>query len=103
MIGGVIAIVMLYQMLAAGYSAFRKGCDPLYKGLGLGYLLAVCSCLVANCFGDRWTYVEINGLLWILTAATLRASQISEQAPVLEEEQDHAPSVPSLAPHLEWR
>jgi O-antigen ligase len=99
-IGGLIAIVMLCQMLAAGYRVFRNGRDPLYQGIGLGYLLAVCSCLVANCFGDRWTYVEINGLLWILTAAALRAAELSENSEVLHPEP--AQSILSLAPHLEW-
>jgi O-antigen ligase len=103
-IGGVIAIVMLYQMLGAGYRVFRNGRDPLYQGIGLGYLLAVCSCLIANCFGDRWTYVEINGLLWILTAATLRATELTAELADGPEPLGLEPKQPILsrAPHLEW-
>lgn len=102
-VGGVIAFVMLTQMLLAGFRLFRQAEDPLYKGLGLGFLVAVCSCIVANCFGDRWTYVEINGLLWILAGATIRSSVLAAEAPAATEQLALEPSAPSLAPHLEWR
>jgi O-antigen ligase len=77
-LGGIIALALLTQMLAAGYQLFRKAEDPLYRGLGLGLLLAICSCLVANLFGDRWTYIEINGLLWVLIGTALRARELSQ-------------------------
>jgi len=67
-------------MLSSGYRLFRKAVDPLYRGLGLGFFLAVCSCAVANLFGDRWTYLEINGLLWVLAACVARAQQLSDAA-----------------------
>jgi putative inorganic carbon (hco3(-)) transporter len=38
----------------------------------------MCSCIVANFFGDRWTYLEITGILWVLVAATIRALQLAE-------------------------
>ncbi len=72
-IGGIFAMVLIGQMLRSGFRLFRRADDPLYKGLGLGFLLATVSCMVANFFGDRWTYVEINGILWVLQGAVLRA------------------------------
>ena len=100
-IGGFLALILLAQMLSAAFRLFRKGEDPLYRGLGLGYFLALCSCLVANCFGDRWTYVEINGLLWVLTAATLRAHQFVELAP--QSEGAAVEESLSMPAHLAWR
>lgn len=85
-IGGLIALVLLIQMIRATYVLFRRADDPLYKALGLGSLLAVCSCVVANCFGDRWTYVEINGLLWILIGTVARAHDLIQVKQVEEEE-----------------
>ncbi|MDQ2833215.1 MAG: O-antigen ligase family protein [Acidobacteriota bacterium] len=100
-IGGILALILLIQMLSAAIRLFRRGNDPMYRGLGLGFLLALCSCLVANCFGDRWTYVEINGLLWVLTGATVRSLQLAESVPVAEEQvADPRLSAPS---HLAWR
>jgi O-antigen ligase len=71
--GFVIVLFMLQQMLSTAYRLFKIAKDPLYQGLGLGLLLAICSCLVTNFFGDRWTYIEITGLIWVLVAASVRA------------------------------
>ena len=70
--------LILFQLIAAGFRLFRRAADPLYEALGLGFFLAMISCVVANCFGDRWTYVEINGLLWILAGAVMRAQALTK-------------------------
>jgi O-antigen ligase len=75
-IGMIFALMLFQQMLSLGYRLFRRAEDPLYKGLGLGLVLATCSCAVANCFGDRWTYLEISGLLWVLFGIGVRADQL---------------------------
>ena len=77
-IGFIFALVLLQQMLATAYRTFRQSTDPLYQGLGLGLLLAVVACIVANFFGDRWTYLEITGLLWVLMSAAIRAQSLAE-------------------------
>jgi O-antigen ligase len=77
-IGMLIVLFLLQQLLALAYRLFKRSSDPLYRGLGLGLLLASCACLVANFFGDRWTYVEITGLLWALTGTALRATKLME-------------------------
>ncbi len=99
-VGGMIALVLLAQMVAAGYRLFREARDPLYQGLGLGLLLAVCSCAVANLFGDRWTYIEINGLLWVLVATALRARELVGAA-VLESLPDRAAT--AIPRYMAWR
>ena len=83
-IGMIMALLLLQQMLALAYRLFRKADDPLYRGLGLGLFVAVCSCIVSNCFGDRWTYLEINGLLWVLIGAAVRASHLMKEEPKIE-------------------
>jgi putative inorganic carbon (hco3(-)) transporter len=76
-IGFILALWMLQQMLATSYRLFRTASDPLYQGLGLGLFLATCSCIVANMFGDRWTLLEITGLLWVLMGAATRANDLA--------------------------
>jgi putative inorganic carbon (hco3(-)) transporter len=75
-IGIIFALMLFQQMFSLGYRLFRRAEDPLYKGLGLGLVLAASSCAVANCFGDRWTYLEISGLLWVLFGVGVRADQL---------------------------
>jgi O-antigen ligase len=87
-IGLIMYLFLLQQILALGYRLFRCGNDPMYRGFGLGLLLAMCSSMVANCFGDRWSYVEITGPLFVLVAAAVRAfylmgpKETSELAPL---------------------
>jgi O-antigen ligase len=77
LIGLILAFLLLQQLIALAYRLFRRASDPLYQGLGLGLLLATCSCVVSNFFGDRWTYVEITGLLWVLAGAAIRATHLT--------------------------
>ena len=83
-IGMIIVLAMLQQVLAVAYRLFKRAEDPLYRGLGLGLFVAMCSCIVANFFGDRWTYLEITGMLWVLVAAAIRALQLAETEPATE-------------------
>jgi putative inorganic carbon (HCO3(-)) transporter len=100
-IGFLIALYLLEQMLAVAYRLFKHSTDPLYRGLGLGLLLATCSCIVANLFGDRWTYLEITSLLWILTAAAIRASLLSKLEPTTESAQ--IDSTVAINPYMAYR
>jgi hypothetical protein len=72
---------MLQQILAVSFRLFRRARDPLYRGLGLGLFVAMISCMIANFFGDRWTYLEITGLLWVLIAAAARATTLIDSDP----------------------
>jgi putative inorganic carbon (HCO3(-)) transporter len=83
-LGLIPVIFMLQQLLATSYRLFKRASDPLYRGLGLGLFVAICACMIANCFGDRWTYLEITGLLWILVAAAIRATELTLMEPTSE-------------------
>jgi putative inorganic carbon (HCO3(-)) transporter len=100
-IGFVMAFFLLQQMLATSYRLFRSASDPLYQGLGLGLLLATVACIVANCFGDRWTYLEITGLLWVLVGTAIRAAQLVEAVP--QDEQVPANPAHAINPYLAYR
>ncbi len=93
-VGFIFAITMLYQMFALAVRLFRKATDPLYRGFGLGLLICLTSLAITNFFGDRWTYIEINGLLWVLIGAGLRASELSKPAGLPSEERA-TPSQPT--------
>ncbi len=96
-IGMVFALSLLAQMLMLGFFLFRRGRDPLYRGLGLGlFLLMTCS-VILNCFGDRWTYLEIHGLTWVLFGAATRAKQLvqTEAVPVPQLEAEEMSPLPA--------
>jgi putative inorganic carbon (HCO3(-)) transporter len=102
LVGMVLAALLLQQMLALGYRLFKKADDPLYKGLGLGIFLAVVACIVANCFGDRWTYLEITGLLWVLVGVGVQAEYLMvSDSPVVQIKE--VESTPALTGHSAYR
>jgi O-antigen ligase len=102
-VGMIIVLVMLQQMVAVSYRLFKKAEDPLYKGLGLGLVLAIVACIVANCFGDRWTYLEITGLLWALVGTALRALEFSETEPVTAPSAVVVDSPVAVNPYMVYR
>lgn len=78
-VGFLIFLAMVAQMMMASWKLFRsarKFGDPMYEALGLGMVLTVVSCLVLNGFGDRWSYVEITGLMWVLMGGVVRTQFI---------------------------
>ena len=100
-IGLAIVIVMLQQMLALAYRLFKRAEDPLYRGLGLGLFLAIWACLIANFFGDRWTYLEITGPLWVLVGAAVCATHMPEEKPATELTVDNPAT--AVNPYLVYR
>jgi O-antigen ligase len=100
-IGLIIAFMLLQQLLAMSYRLFKRATDPLYQGLGLGLFLATCSCIVANFFGDRWTYLEITGLLWVLAGAALRATHLMESNSILPPAE--VDSTNTINPYMAYR
>jgi O-antigen ligase len=83
LLGGLFAFALLQQMLTTAYRLFKRAKDPLYQGLGFGLFLTICCSIILNLFGDRWTYLEINGLLWALmgTAVAIPRFVEPESAP----------------------
>jgi putative inorganic carbon (hco3(-)) transporter len=100
-IGLIIVLVLFQQFLASAYRLFKHATDPLYRGLGLGLFSAMCSCLVANLFGDRWTYLEITAPLWVLAAAAIRANEFTTAEPTTEPAQVH--TAIAVNPYIAYR
>jgi putative inorganic carbon (HCO3(-)) transporter len=100
-VGLVIVFMLLQQCLALAYRLFKHATDPLYRGLGLGLFLAMFTCIVANLFGDRWTYLEITAPLWVLAAAAIRANEFSASEPMTESAQVDAAI--AVNPYMAYR
>jgi putative inorganic carbon (hco3(-)) transporter len=92
-VGLAMVLILLQQMFSLGYHLFRRGDDALYRGLGLGLLLATCCSVVTNFFGDRWNFIEISGPMWVLVATAVSALNLK----ALEQETDVTP-IPTSAP-----
>jgi putative inorganic carbon (HCO3(-)) transporter len=79
-LGLFIFLWLLAKTFVTSYGLFRKAKDPFLASLGLGLAGWVVCSFVANCFGDRWMYLQVNGYMWILGGLVSRALVLEENA-----------------------
>jgi hypothetical protein len=79
---------------------FRVSQDPSFRALGLGTAAYIVCALVANFFGDRWTYLQVNGYLWTFLGLIVRAQILTEESSlaVAPEPDQESAEVPILLP-----
>jgi len=95
--GFLLFLVLLWRMLQQGYKLSRMDTNYLFVALGTGFAGCMVAAVVANVFGDRWSYLQEDGYLWILLALTCRATLLSRQTQTDEPAIDPVP-VEALQP-----
>jgi len=73
LIGLAIFLWLLAKAFGMGWRLFRRADDQFYSALGLGLAAWIVCSAAANLFGDRWSYFQINGYLWLLAGLVARA------------------------------
>jgi O-antigen ligase len=68
LIGLLIYLGLYFLALRSGWRLYRRADEELVKALGFGFLCAVVGSMVVNFFGDRWTYLQMGGIYWIIWA-----------------------------------
>jgi hypothetical protein len=86
----------MWTSFRAGWLLFRRTTERFHKALGLGLAVSIVSMAAANMFGDRWTYLQVNGYLWILAGLVARGLTLEAQrvADSDSELNAHAEAVP---------
>lgn len=79
-VGMLIFVILVFIFLAEGFRLYRNGDDDLSKGLGLGFAICIFVLIVNNIFGNRWTYLELSGYLWIFAGLVARLNIISRES-----------------------
>ncbi|MGB9073628.1 MAG: O-antigen ligase family protein [Terriglobales bacterium] len=72
-VGILLLLWLLGRMLREGYRLFRRARDPFFASLGLGVIGWVVCAIAANSFGDRWTFLQVNGYMWVIAGLVSRA------------------------------
>jgi O-antigen ligase len=78
-IGFALLLGLLGRSLYLGCRLFRRARDPFFSALGLGLAAWIVCTATANLFGDRWTYFQINGYLWLLAGLIARGFMIESR------------------------
>jgi putative inorganic carbon (HCO3(-)) transporter len=93
-LGLILFLCLLGKAFRLGFRLFRQADDSFMKALGLGFASMIVCTAVANLFGDRWTYLQVNGFLWVLLGCVMRSLQLLQQ----QQEQESEARVPQLTP-----
>ena len=82
--GGILGmfffLTLLWRMFWAGMDLFNTDTDPFLRGLGLGLAGWIVTAAATNFFGDRWTYFQVTGFMWVLAAMVSRGSALYREA-----------------------
>ncbi len=80
-------LVLLHRMFKLGKELFRKATDPFWGGISLGFLALLTSAYILNFFGDRWTYQQVDGYLWVTLGLVIRGLTV-----IREQDEEAAPA-----------
>jgi O-antigen ligase len=79
---GIFGLALFLWLLAktfrVGLAFSRRAKDPFYASLGLGLAAWLVAAFTANLFGDRWSYLQVCGYLWIIAGMVAHALQVEE-------------------------
>ncbi len=102
---GVAGLCLFLWLLAktfrTGYRLFRLARDPFLSSLGLGLAAWVICSVTANLFGDRWTYLQVNGFMWVLGGLVSRALLLEAEAAQAEDSPVEVPDATAGEPAAE--
>ena len=76
-VGLLTLVTVLMRMALLGLQLYFKTEDSFLKGIGLGFFGMMVCALVANFFGDRWTYMQVDGFIWVLLGCVIRGSELA--------------------------
>jgi O-antigen ligase len=100
---GTVGLVMLVALLVAsarhGLRLYRRASSAFTSGLGLGLVGVTCSVAVANFFGDRFSYLEINSYLFLLLGAVDRCLALPAVASQIVPPAEEVPPTPARKNH----
>jgi putative inorganic carbon (HCO3(-)) transporter len=80
---GILGLTMFVCLLSRAstisWRLFRQSRESFLSGLGCA-VFAMCICaFIVNLFGDRWTFLQVNGFLWVLLGFTARGLLLEKQ------------------------
>jgi putative inorganic carbon (HCO3(-)) transporter len=63
---------MITSACRMSWQLFRTASDPTLRAVGCALFATVMCAAVVNLFGDRWSYLQVNGFLWVFMGMAAR-------------------------------
>jgi putative inorganic carbon (hco3(-)) transporter len=89
LVGLALYLLLLWKLLRAGMSLYLGTDDPFWRGVALGFVAMLVTVIVADLFGDRWTYQQVDGYLWVSLGCVIRGTiEIGHYREPIEQQSD---------------
>lgn len=98
-VGLTLFLILLFKSASIGYRLFRTAVEPFHKAIGLGLAGWVVSAIISNFFGDRFTFLEVNGYMWLIAGLVTRAAILEQETAVIRAEEEESIPNGSLQLH----
>lgn len=85
MVGLTLFAILLWKLFKSGLDLFRRAEDSFWSAVGLGFVALMASAIITNFFGDRWTYQQVDGYLWMSLGCVIRGLIVVEETKVQPE------------------
>jgi O-antigen ligase len=88
-IGFLIFLYLFYCAFRSGWMLYRSSDDYYFRGLGLGFCGCVIACAICNFFGDRWSFISMQGYWWVIWALVDKSQLLISRVPVSSDRNYH--------------
>jgi O-antigen ligase len=78
-VGLLVFLWLLRVACKMSWRLFRTARDPIMSSLGCAFFAMLICALIVNFFGDRWTYLQVNGFFWILLGLVARGLRLMSE------------------------
>jgi putative inorganic carbon (HCO3(-)) transporter len=78
-LGLLLFLTLVFRLLWTGLVLHWRASDPLARALGLGLAGWLVCAIVANLFGDRWSFLQVNGYMWVLAGLAARSWTLEQE------------------------
>lgn len=80
LVGMILFLMLLRMLFKVGWRLYRSADDPFWSALATGFTAMVACAIVLNFFGDRWSYQQVDGYLWMLLGVAVRGQVETDDA-----------------------
>src|SRR5262249_2587928 len=93
-VGCFLFLVLVWKLIRSGTRLFSRTEDhcsgallfvstefPFWRGIALGFVVMMASAAVLNLFGDRGTYQQADGYLWVMLGCVIRGQLTVAEEP----------------------
>jgi putative inorganic carbon (HCO3(-)) transporter len=78
-VGLLLFLWLVWRTFWGGFRLSRVTKDPVLASLGLALAVWMVASVAANFFGDRWTYLQVQGYMWVIAGLVARGWQIEQE------------------------